>query len=210
MTLRVSILFTTAALVVACNGSPVAPTSSPAASLESTAGLTGPANAVKVPGVPAPQGRQNALVQHDVLVNMQDACDPDSFNAVLGAGTCTRSGGVKFSQFIAELTRLGFIGPWHFAPPRSNVSVGEEFVAVNKGGEVHTFTEVEEFGGGIVPSLNELAHVPVVAPECTALESDDFVPPGGTYREGVEHAGTLKYQCCIHPWMRLEAQASSR
>ena len=28
------------------------------------------------------------------LITMTDACDPQTFDAVLGAGTCTRSGGV--------------------------------------------------------------------------------------------------------------------
>jgi hypothetical protein len=89
------------------------------------------------------------------------------------------------------------------------VRVGQDFVATNKGGEVHTFTEVAEFGGGLVPLLNQLSHVPEVAPECTlaALDPDDFVPPGGTYRERVSHSGNLKFQCCIHPWMRLEASS---
>jgi hypothetical protein len=145
--------------------------------------------------------------RQDVRVNMQDACDPETFNAVLGPGTCVRAGGMKFDQFIGQLTRLGFVGPWHFAPPTGNVQIGETLVALNQGGEVHTFTEVAAFGGGIVPRLNELAHVPAVAPECTALEPDDFVAPGSTYREEVAHAGRLKFQCCIHPWMRLEASS---
>jgi len=77
---------------------------------------------------------------------------------------------------------------------------------VNHGGEVHTFTEVEEFGGGIVPALNTLAHTPVEAPECKALESDDFIAPGATYTSDTEEEqGDEKYQCCIHPWMRLTA-----
>jgi hypothetical protein len=77
---------------------------------------------------------------------------------------------------------------------------------VNHGGEVHTFTEVEEFGGGIVPALNNLAHTPVEAPECKALESDDFIAPGATYESDTEQEpGEEKYQCCIHPWMRLTA-----
>jgi hypothetical protein len=59
-----------------------------------------------------------------------------------------------------------------------------------------------------VASLNELAHVPNVAPECLVLEADDFVAPGQTYREDIEEEGVEKYQCCIHPWMRLEARIS--
>jgi plastocyanin len=141
---------------------------------------------------------------------MQDACDPDTFNAAIGPGTCLRAGGMQFDRFIAQLGKLGFVGPWHFAPNNANVQVGQTFVATNRGGEVHTFTEVEEFGGGIVPLLNQLSGVPKVAPECTALEGDDFVPPGGTYRESVEETGTVKFQCCIHPWMRLEAKSVSR
>ena len=146
----------------------------------------------------------------DVVVNMHDACDPDTFNAPpRGPNTCVRAGGVTFDQFIAELARRGFIGPWHFAPSAANVRVGQTFVATNRGGEVHTFTEVAEFGGGIVPVLNDLAHVPNVAPECNpnVLEADDFVAPGGTYRETVDHTGSQKFQCCIHPWMRLEASS---
>jgi hypothetical protein len=41
-----------------------------------------------------------------------------------------------------------------------------------------------------------------VATECTKLEDDDFVPPGGTYEEKVGSEGTQLFQCCIHPWMR--------
>jgi hypothetical protein len=150
------------------------------------------------------QGRQ------DVLVNILDACDPDTFNAAIGPGTCLRSGGMTFDRFIAQLTQLGFVGPWQFAPKNAQVHVGQTFVAMNRGGEVHTFTEVAAFGGGIVPELNEAAGITTVAPECGALEEDDFVAPGATYREDVEGTGRLKFQCCIHPWMRLEATSAGR
>jgi hypothetical protein len=72
---------------------------------------------------------------------------------------------------------------------------------------VHTFTEVEAFGGGFVPELNALSGNPVPAPECLALDPDDFVPPGGTYSDEVEEPGTERYQCCIHPWMRATVSA---
>jgi len=200
MTLRVCLFSVFVALVAACDGrnlstSPSVTPTSPTISAAS-AGTSMASRAL--------QGHQS------VRVNMQDACDPTTFDAVLGPGTCTRSGGVTFDDFIATLTRLGFVGPWHFAPNNANVDVGATFEAINQGGETHTFTEVAQFGGGIVPSLNALANVPVEAPECAALEGDDFVPPGGTYTEQVDEAGTVKFQCCIHPWMRLEAQVTAR
>ena len=143
-----------------------------------------------------------------MIVNVTDTCDPDTFNAVIGPGTCVRAGGMKFDDFIAQLTRLGFVGPWRFAPTTVNAQTGQSFMATNRGGEVHTFTEVEEFGGGIVPNLNALAHTPTVAPECLALDPDDFIAPGQTYEEDIEEVGSEKYQCCIHPWMRLTAHVS--
>jgi plastocyanin len=140
-------------------------------------------------------------------VQMMDACDPQSFNAVLGAGSCTRQGGVDFAKFLALLGKHQKVGAWHFAPPTLKVRVGQELLAINQGGEVHTFTEVEEFGGGIVPDLNNLSGEPVPAPECLSLEPGDFVPPGGTFTDEVEEEGTESYQCCIHPWMRTVVTA---
>ena len=200
MRLRVALAISLTALMVACDRSRVAPADQLLTPVAPSAAIVTTHEASTV-GARTTQGRQ------DVVVNMQDACDPTTFNTALGPGTCVRAGGVTFDQFIAELTRLGFIGPWRFAPSTANVRVGQAFAATNNGGEVHTFTEVEDFGGGIVPVLNQLAHVPHVAPECGALESDDFVPPGGTHRKAVDHSGHLKFQCCIHPWMRLEASS---
>ena len=200
MMIRIALVIPLAGLLIACNRTSVEPTDVPLTPVAPSTAFATP-RGVSTAGAGASEGRQ------DVRVNMQDACDPTTFNATLGPGTCVRAGGVTFNQFIAELTRLGFIGPWHFAPTTADVRVGQTFEAINKGGETHTFTEVADFGGGIVPLLNQLAHVPNVAPECTALERDDFVPAGGTYSETVDHAGKLKFQCCIHPWMRLEASS---
>jgi plastocyanin len=141
-------------------------------------------------------------------VEILDACDPTSFNAVLGEGGCTRPGGLSFTSFIEELTAKGEVGAWRFAPA-SNVQakVGGTLLAINRGGEAHTFTEVEEFGGGIVESLNTLSGNPGQAPECLTLDDDDFIAPGHTYSDEVEEAGTEHYQCCIHPWMRTTVAA---
>jgi hypothetical protein len=142
------------------------------------------------------------------LIQMMDACDPESFNAAIGAGTCSRQGGLDFTKFLALLGKHQQVGAWHFAPSTVNARVGQELVASNGGGEVHTFTEVEEFGGGILPLLNTLSGTPVPAPECLALAAGDFVPPGGTFTDEVEEVGTERYQCCIHPWMRTVVTAS--
>jgi plastocyanin len=197
------------ALVVACDQrSPAAP--GPSAVPESASMPAGSSSPQASPMAASQQAAAAATAGAlERLVTMEDACDPETFNAVLGAGACVRSGGVTFQQFIALLTKHGSIGSWRFSPPTTNVKEGTTFVAVNRGGEEHTFTEVENFGGGIVDSLNQLAGVPVEAPECVNLEEEDRVAPGGTYREEVTETGTLKFQCCIHPWMRLEVQVAA-
>ncbi|HET7425227.1 MAG TPA: hypothetical protein VFJ92_16795, partial [Gemmatimonadales bacterium] len=89
------------------------------------------------------------------LINMKDACDPASFGA---AGVdCLRNGGFLFDKFINQLGKHGIMKAWHFAPSVVHAKVGQTLMAVNRGGEEHTFTEVEEFGGGIVPILNQLS-----------------------------------------------------
>jgi plastocyanin len=143
----------------------------------------------------------------DVRVQMQDACDPETFSPLT---TCVRpGGGVTFAEFVATLGRLGFIAPWQFSPSTRTVRVGQALLAHNAGGEVHTFTRVAEFGGGIVPFLNDLSRTPNLAPECdpSVLEADDFVAPGASYRSAVDRPGTIRFQCCIHPWMRMEVSS---
>ena len=138
---------------------------------------------------------------------MHDNCDPETFNAAIGPGTCVGNGNLTFDDFIAILTKRALVGSWHFSPKAVQAQDGT-FLVTNLGGEVHTFTEVEEFGGGIVPQLNELAHFPNVAPECLSLNADDFVAPGETFEEDIEADESEKYQCCIHPWMHLTTRVS--
>jgi plastocyanin len=138
-------------------------------------------------------------------VNIMDACDGPSFAA---AGlSCTRAGGVKFDTFNAQLARLHEVPEWKFTPGNVNIRVGDVLAAMNMGGETHTFTEVEEFGGGIVPSLNAATGLTTVAPECREAK---FLPPGANTSEVADEQGDEKYQCCIHPWMRAVVHVSER
>lgn len=143
----------------------------------------------------------SAARSSDHVVSILDACDGPSFAAQ--DVDCSHTAGVTFTQFISELQARGTVGAWHFAPTNLILQPGQSFSAFNRGGEVHTFTEVEHFGGGIVAPLNQLSGNPVPAPECLALGSDDFIPPGASSESDVaDEEGTELYQCCIHPWMR--------
>jgi hypothetical protein len=90
------------------------------------------------------------------------------------------------------------------------MQVGQMLVATNRGGETHTFTEVEEFGGGIVSQLNDLTGLTNVAPECNQLMGSDFLAPGASSSEEEEEAGVENYQCCIHPWMRAQVRVTEK
>jgi len=140
-------------------------------------------------------------------VTMMDACDGPTFNAIIGPGTCSRNGGVSFSEFVALLTAHQSAGAWRNSPSQTDAKLGDALLAVNNGGEVHTFTRVADFKGGIVPFLNQLSGTPIVAPEC--LAETVFVPPGGTDSESLDQVGELKFQCCIHPWMRTTVLVKS-
>jgi plastocyanin len=188
---------TAAALFVACEHGPAQPVSPSTVENAQSAPIAGPSQFAAAPGA-----------QH--LVTLSDACDPETFNAALGAGTCTRSGGVRFATFIDQLSQRGSIGAWRFAPSEVTMRVGQMLVATNRGGETHTFTEVEEFGGGIVPQLNELTGLTTIAPECAQLKPGDFLAPDATSSEEEEDAGVEKYQCCIHPWMRAQVRVAEK
>jgi hypothetical protein len=135
----------------------------------------------------------------DRTVNMMDACDPVSFAAQNPPILCTRNGGVAFNELIAQLLKHGSAGAWHNAPSQMDVKVGLTLTAVNNGGEIHTFTKVAKFGGGVVPQINALLGLTEV-PECAA--ETNFVLPGGVDSDDVVESGTTLYQCCIHPWMQ--------
>jgi plastocyanin len=139
----------------------------------------------------------------DAQVSAQDQCDPASFNAALGAGTCTKQGTVTLTAFNNELNSTHQVATWRFVPSNVSIRVGQAITVRNDGGEKHTFTEVAAFGGGIVPALNSASGNPQETPECAALSATAMIASGANFRtDAATDAGTEYYQCCIHPWMR--------
>lgn len=140
-------------------------------------------------------------------LRMYDSCDPATFNAVFNDPTiCIKQGHVPFDRFIAELTQTQNAAQWRFGPKNVELNPGENVFALNVGGEVHTFTRVAQFGGGVIPLLNDLTGNTTVAPECTTLEADDFVAPGALYTAELNTDEIQHFQCCIHPWMRADVK----
>src|SRR5215468_10414708 len=169
-------------------------------------------------------GVAGALAQHEqhnkstqTTIDIRDYCDPASFNAAIGPDTCVRDTGdglITFTGFVNELGADKSVGAWRFAPAQLRVAERATLQLHNLGGETHNFTEVKRFGGGFVDFLNAASGNPVPAPECATLvdgslvpqpagDENIFLPAGGTATVHLEHEVTARYQCCIHPWMRL-------
>jgi hypothetical protein len=148
---------------------------------------------------------------------IRDDCDPATFNATFGPpDVCLPNfdGDTTVEEFLEELAEDQEVGSWRFNPDEVTMDRGERTVFESRGGEFHTFTRVEEFGGGILPDLNELSGVEGVRPECGDVEQlKDASPTNVFVGAGAKLAGpragsaalprgTTKWQCCIHPWMR--------
>ena len=145
-------------------------------------------------------------VQGDKKIRLLDDCDPATFNAVLGDGTCIGNGHTTFAEFIEELEETQDAHAWRNQPSNMHLNAGRETLIENRGGETHTFTPVVEFGGGFVTELNGISGNPVPAPECLNFGAIVFIPagavePGPTAGSDLS-VGSHKFQCCIHPWMR--------
>jgi len=139
-------------------------------------------------------------------VEMLDNCDGPSFNAAIGPGTCNRNGGLSFGQFFAALERGG-APSWRFSPEQLKVEAGGTITAVNRGGEFHTFTPVAAFGGGCIDELNEPLELSPV-PECgiPGILGTTGAGPGASVTTGSLTAGTQRYLCLIHPWMKTTVE----
>ncbi len=150
-------------------------------------------------------------------VRMFDDCEASSFNTFVGPGTCVGDGETTFGEFIAELQRTQQAEEWRFTPEMLQVKSGRPVIVENRGGETHTFTLVNTFGGGFVLPLNGLSGNTMLAPECAKENSPGSLSPTGpgerslfvsagskaAFQTAGLSRGTYKFQCCIHPWMRI-------
>jgi plastocyanin len=138
----------------------------------------------------------------DRRVAMRDDCDPRDPNWNIVGGCDRKRGNVTFAEFNAHLSST--LSPttvvghqaWRNDPSYLVVKHGTTLRVKNTGGREHTFTEVAEFGGGIVPPLTRGL---TPAPECPLSIG---VLPGDSIRVANLSVGDHLFQCCFHPWMR--------
>jgi|ERR1700735_4779722 plastocyanin len=140
-----------------------------------------------------------------------DECDPTTFNAAEGPDFC-KNIALGFSTTLANLlagAEAGTPDPgWDFEPDTLVINQGTVVSVVDQGGEPHTFTEVKAFGNGFLPPLNPGSSTTAI-PECAGGFSSVAVAKTrilqGSHLDVVGLSrGKHLFQCCIHPWMRME------
>lgn len=151
-------------------------------------------------------GRRDAKVAQVVAL---DECDPATFNAALGADFCknvTLGASTPLPTLLTEAAS-GHPDPnWDFEPDTLNIKEGTVVSVTDEGGEPHTFTEVAAFGGGFVPPLNGGQ---ATIPECVGGFGSVAVArtrllQGSTVQIVGLSKGVHHFECCIHPWMRMD------
>lgn len=152
------------------------------------------------------QGRRDARVAQVVAL---DECDPATFNAALGADFC-KNVALGASTTLANLFAEAAAGTpdpnWDFEPDTLKIKEGTVVSVTDQGGEPHTFTEVANFGGGFIPPLN---NGQATVPECAGGFGSVAVArtrllQGSTVQIVGLSKGVHHFECCIHPWMRMD------
>jgi hypothetical protein len=140
-------------------------------------------------------------------IALLDDCDPRiaaGWNTATNSTGCIREEGsvsrAEFNAFLVSPYSSAVVGhpSWTIAPTYLRTEPREKVRVRNEGGRGHTFTEVADYGGGFVATLNQGL---VPAPECAAAAGSVIAPGGRTDIRGLA-LGNHKFQCCIHPWMR--------
>ena len=158
----------------------------------------------------AAQDNAKSVAPKIVQIVALDECDPTTFNAALGPDFCRNVALGAFTtlnQLFAEAS-AGTPDPnWDFEPDAVKIEEGTILSIANEGGEPHTFTEVAKFGGGFVPPLNAPGEETVS--ECSngfanLNVAKTRILQGSELKVTGLKKGKHQFQCCIHPWMRVE------
>jgi len=146
-----------------------------------------------------------------------DECDPATFNAptAVGPDFCKNvalGASTKFADLFAKAAHGTPDPNWDFEPDTLRIKQGTILSVVDQGGEPHTFTEVAQFGGGFVDGLN---HGEATVPECNGGFSNLAVAKTRILQGShIEVTGLSKgehrFECCIHPWMRVTVEVKGR
>ena len=165
-------------------------------------------------------GATHALAQEEtgsvsaspVQIVALDECDPTTFNAALGPAFCHNVALGAFTTLNDLFAKAAAGTPdpgWDFEPDALNIRKGGSVIVVDQGGEPHTFTEVKQFGGGFIPGLNAPGEETVS--ECSGGFSNLAVArtrilQGSQLQVSGLSKGEHRFQCCIHPWMRVKVE----
>jgi hypothetical protein len=143
-----------------------------------------------------------------------DECDPATFNAPTAGGpdfcrNVALGASTTFADLFALAKRRSPDPKWDFEPDSLTIHKDTILNVVDQGGEPHTFTEVEKFGGGFIPGLN--APNEDTVPECDGGFSRVEVArtrilQGSQLQLTGLSRGEHLFQCCIHPWMRMKVE----
>jgi plastocyanin len=147
-----------------------------------------------------------------------DECDPTTFNAALGPDFCKNVAlaALGYATTLSDLFQKAGQGKpdagWDFEPDTVNMKEGGILSVVDQGGEPHTFTEVAQFGGGFIDGLNN--------GEATVQECAGGFSKVAVARTRILQASTVnitglqkgehRFECCIHPWMRVTVNVKGR
>ncbi|MDT7579954.1 MAG: hypothetical protein QOK35_1218, partial [Pseudonocardiales bacterium] len=138
-----------------------------------------------------------------------DECDAATWNVEF-PGLCAApgAGSVSLAKFRGDLAKGGS-GAWWINNREQTINAGDTLHVINQGGIIHSFTEVSEYGTGIVPEWNTA--LPAGTPPAAALEpffttfvTSQILDPAAARDVPASQLtkGTHKFQCFIHPWMR--------
>ena len=140
-----------------------------------------------------------------------DECDPATFNdpGAVGADFCKNialGASTTFADLFAEAAAGTPDPAWDFEPDTLAIKQGTVVTVADEGGEPHTFTEVKKFGGGFIAGLNDGE---ATIPECAggfkniAVARTRILQGSHLDITGLSKGKHL-FECCIHPWMRME------